>query len=92
MENWNIVLTFAGTLAVIVGIVMEVVKKSSPELNKRYIPLMAIVLGVGVGSIAGYFTDLPLEPRLWSGFFAGAIASGLFDGAKSVKNLVTKKK
>lgn len=92
MENWATVLTFAGTLAVIVGIVMQVIKKSASGLDKRFIPLIAIIIGIGIGAIGGYFTDLTIEPRLWSGFFAGAISSGLYDGAKSVKVLASKSK
>lgn len=79
MEN---IIIFAGVLAVIVGIVVQVVKTASPIPN-RLMPLVSIVIGVVVSALSLFIPelvgDLSVGGTLLAGFFAGASASGLYD-------------
>lgn len=85
-DNMAQVLIFAGTIAVILVILVEIFKRSLPSFPSRFLPLVAVVLGVIVGAISYPFTDLDLSLRLWAGFFAGASSVGLYElGSKTTK-------
>lgn len=84
LTNVNQVLIFGGSISVIIVIVLQLFKKTAPSFDKggkrsKYLPLISIVIGLVIGALVYPFTDLNLTLRLWSGFFAGAGASGLYD-------------
>lgn len=63
----------------IVLAVVELIKKSPSEsLNKNFIPLIALAVGIFIGFAGQPFTNLDLTLRLWSGFLAGLS----YEGAK----------
>lgn len=71
------ILLFATVLAPVIIALTELVKRSY-ELEKRFIPLIALVIGLVVGGLATNFGDIDLVTRLWAGGIAGLSASGLF--------------
>lgn len=81
MEIFNNVLAFAGVIAVIVTVLVQVTKNAI-NIPKTIVPLVGIVIGLIVGAIAYPFTDLDLTSRLWSGLFAGFSATGLYELVK----------
>lgn len=59
---------------------MELIKRSASEsLNKNFIPLIALAVGIFIGFGGHPFTDLDLTLRLWSGFLAGLSSTGLYE-------------
>jgi hypothetical protein len=89
LSNMSQVLVLSGSIAVIVLILIELLKKTAPSFNKgsraKYLPLISIAIGLVIGALVYPFTDLELTLRVWSGFFAGAGASGLYDLKKITK-------
>lgn len=80
------ILIFATILAPIITAFFQLVKKVF-NIQERWIPLAALVLGVGIGAIATPFTDLDIVYRLWAGAFGGLSAVGLFEiGHQSTKD------
>lgn len=74
------VLFFATVIVPIVLAVVELIKKSaSKSLNKNFIPLIALAVGIFIGFAGQPFTDLDLTLRLWSGFLAGLSSTGLYE-------------
>ena len=74
------VLLFATVIVPIVLGVVELIKKSASEsLNKNFIPLIALAVGIFIGFAGQPFTDLDLTLRLWSGFLAGLSSTGLYE-------------
>lgn len=57
------------------------------NINKRFIPLTAVIVGAIFGALA-YFLDVVLADRIWIGVIAGLMASGLFDNGKSAKEVI----
>lgn len=72
------ILIFTTILAPIILAFFQLVKKTF-NIRENWIPLAALILGVGIGAIATPFTDLDLVYRLWAGAFAGLAAVGLFE-------------
>ncbi|KYG32148.1 holin [Alkalihalobacillus trypoxylicola] len=72
------VLIFATVLSPIILALVELVK-STVNVSKNYIPLMAFIIGLIIGALAYPFTDLELVLRLWAGGIAGLSATGLFE-------------
>lgn len=93
MENLNgmvQVLALGSGISVIVLILLQLLKKTAPRFDKggelaKFLPGIAILLGLIVGLAVYPFTDMSLTLRLWAGFFAGAGASGLYDLKKTMK-------
>ena len=84
------VLNLASGVAVISMILIQLLKKTAPDFDKggskvRFLPLISILIGLVIGALVYPFTDLEITLRLWSGFFAGAGASGLYDLSKIFK-------
>lgn len=80
LNGFTEVLALATAVSIIVGILTQVIKKVTGEsISNSYMPLVAIVLGLIVGALVYPFTDMELTQRLWAGFMAGAMASGLYD-------------
>ena len=72
-------ITMAIMAAVIIGIA-GIFKKAG--LNPKFIPILNLVFGI-LGCI--FLLDTELTLRVFNGIIVGLIASGLFSGAKNVK-------
>ena len=80
MENevMQQVLIFSTILAPIVGAMVQVAKKTV-TLPNNVLPILSLVIGLGVGSVAFPFTDMDIVLRLWAGAFAGLGGTGLYE-------------
>ncbi len=72
------VLIFTTILAPIVAALVQVVKQSV-TLPNNVLPILSLVIGLAVGSVAFPFTDMDLVLRLWAGAFAGLGGTGLYE-------------
>lgn len=72
------VLLFATILSPVVAALVELIKQTV-NVQKNYLPLIALVIGLLVSFVAYPFTDMELVLRLWSGGFAGLAATGLYE-------------
>jgi Bacteriophage A118-like holin, Hol118 len=80
------VMTFASIISPIVIALVQLIKKTI-AVNKRYLPLISLLIGILVGFLAWPFTDMDVVLRLWSGGFAGLAASGLYSlGKKTISD------
>ncbi|MFU2018423.1 holin [Peribacillus butanolivorans] len=70
------VLIITTILAPIVAAVVQVVKHTV-NLPNNALPILSLVIGLGVGSVAFPFTDMDIVLRLWAGAFAGLGGTGL---------------
>lgn len=61
------------------GLVLAV--KKATHINKDYVPMMAIVLGVILGASASFIAP-DIESRIWIGFISGLASVGLFEYTK----------
>lgn len=77
------ILILATAIALVVGGVVEAVKRAT-NVNKRYLPIVALVVGIGVGASA-YFLDAEIGLRMWAGGIAGLMSVGLFEAGKNIK-------
>ena len=75
------VMAFASIISPVVIALVQLIKKTV-TVNNRYLPLISLLTGLLVGSIAWPFTELDVVLRLWSGGFAGLAASGLYSLGK----------
>lgn len=75
------VLSFASVLAPIVSALIQLVKKTV-NVEKNYIPLISLLIGILLGIFAYPFTSLELVSRIWAGGVAGLAATGLFEMVK----------
>lgn len=78
------ILAMATVIAPVTSGAVQVVKKAT-NLNKRYLPAVATVVGIGLGA-AAYFLDVELGLRIWAGGISGLAATGLFELGKNVKD------
>lgn len=77
------ILAMSTVIAPVTSGAVQVVKKAT-NLNKRYLPLLAVVLGVILGTAANFLeTDIVL--RAWAGGISGLAATGLFELSKHSK-------
>ncbi|MGG0283864.1 holin [Peribacillus butanolivorans] len=72
------VLIFTTILAPIVAAVVQVVKQAV-NLPNNALPILSLVIGLGVGSVAFPFTDMDIVIRLRAGAFAGLAGTGLYE-------------
>ena len=79
-------LAFATILTPVIVALVELVKKTV-TLQKNYIPLVALVIGVFVGIVAYPFTDFGLTLRIWAGALSGLASTGLFESLKKHKTV-----
>lgn len=79
----NEILISATAIAIVVTGLVQVFKQAT-NINKRFLPLCAVVIGVLVGG-AAYFLDAELGLRLWAGGIAGLMSVGLFETGKGIK-------
>lgn len=72
----------AGVPAIVA--LVELVKRTFPELPARAYPLLALLLGIGLNlALSGYSGTSPVEAAS-VGLIAGLAASGLYSQAKVV--------
>lgn len=77
------ILTLATIIAPLTTALIEVVKKAI-GIDQRYLPLLAVLLGLILGGLAT-FLDSELILRLWAGAVSGLASVGLFELGKQVK-------
>lgn len=77
------ILAMATVIAPVTGGVVQAVKKAT-NINKRYLPAVATMVGVLLGA-AATFLDADLYLRLWAGGISGLAATGLFELGKQTK-------
>lgn len=77
------ILTLATIIAPLTTALIEVVKKAI-GIEQRYLPLLAVLLGLILGGLAT-FLDSELILRLWAGAVSGLASVGLFELGKQVK-------
>lgn len=65
--------------------VLQVVKKAT-ALDNRFIPLLAIIIGLVLGGLAT-FIDGDFYMRLWIGLISGLASVGLFEYISDENNL-----
>ena len=73
----------AGTLVFIISGIVEVIKQAT-DLDKKFIPLLSLVIGFGIGVAIALGFNLPLAETILAGGIGGLGASGLYDNFKSV--------
>lgn len=64
---------------IIVIIIVEIIK--SLGLNKRFLPILAVILGIGITAITGGHDLIEI---IQQGVIIGAMAVGLYDGTRVV--------
>lgn len=78
---------FVVWFAPFLAVVIEAVKLTFPGLDKRFLPLVAVVVGM-VGGVAVFpFTSLDLYTRVLCGGACGLMATGLFEFSRQTKNI-----
>lgn len=73
--------------AIIVAIVLafaEVLKRTF-TINKQFMPIVSVVIGILIGAICWPLSEYPLYVMLIAGFVAGLTAAGTFDVLKAAK-------
>lgn len=75
------ILAMATIIAPVTAGVVEAIKKAT-GVNKRYLPILAAVIGLIIGA-AAYFLDAELGLRIWAGGISGLAATGLFELGKN---------
>ncbi|WP_373737260.1 holin [Jeotgalibaca porci] len=77
-ELLNNILSAVAFVGVFSGIVVQVIKNAE-LVNKRYLPLVSVGLGMVVGYILaiGFYQDT--ATYIAAGFIGGAVASGVYD-------------
>lgn len=71
------ILAMATIIAPITNGVIQAIKKAT-KINKEYLPLLAIVVGIGLGALA-FFLEADVFMRMWAGGVSGLAAVGLFE-------------
>lgn len=79
----NILMMATAIAAVTNGIVQAI--KQSKLISKRFLPLVAIVVGMGLGASAS-FMSIDVVERMWAGIISGLAATGLFELGKNVNS------
>lgn len=77
------ILMIATIIAPVTSGVIEAIKKAI-GVDKRFIPLAAVLAGALLGA-AAYFVDAEIGMRIWAGGISGLAATGLFELGKNTK-------
>lgn len=80
----NDILIMATIIAPVTSGVVQAIK-SATSIKKRYIPVIATIVGVGLGA-AAYFIEVEIGLRIWAGGISGLAATGLFELGKNTVN------
>lgn len=83
MDMTNILMMATAIAAVTNGIVQAI--KQSRLIANRFLPLVAIVVGLCLGASAS-FMDIDIVERIWAGVISGLAATGLFELSKNVNS------
>lgn len=75
------ILALATIIAPITWGVLQAVKQAL-QVNSRYLPLLALIIGVGLGASA-VFSQHEIVFRMWAGGISGLAATGLFELGKN---------
>ncbi|GEN30224.1 hypothetical protein HNQ35_000073 [Cerasibacillus quisquiliarum] len=75
------ILAMATAIAAVTSGVVQAIKMTE-LVDKRYMPLMAIIVGMLLGLLAT-FMDINLTSRLWAGGISGLASVGLFELGKN---------
>jgi len=76
----EIVITTPLIIAIIIGLV-EVFKKVG--LNKKFAPILSVILGLVTSFLVIYFADTPVLNAIIGGIIIGLSATGLYSGVKN---------
>ncbi len=57
------------------------------EINKKYLPLLSVVLGAILGGAFSFYYGADLFTHVVEGIIYAATASGIYDVAKSLKGV-----
>ncbi len=76
------ILAMATSIVAVTNGVVQAIKRTE-KVNRRYLPLLAIVVGILLGA-AAVFIEIDLVSRLWAGGISGLAAVGLFEIGKNV--------
>jgi len=74
------ILAMATAIAAVTSGVVQAIKMTE-LVDKRYMPLVAIIVGMLLGLLAT-FMDINLTSRLWAGGISGLASVGLFELGK----------
>lgn len=77
------ILAMATAIAAVTNGAVQAIKKTK-KVNKNYLPLIAIVVGLLLGA-AALFVEIGLIERLWAGGISGLASVGLFEIGKNTK-------
>lgn len=77
------ILALATVIAPVTNAAVQAVKKAT-NVNKRYLPIVAVSVGCLLG-VAAFFVDAGLGERLWAGGISGLASVGLFELRKNAK-------
>ena len=77
------ILTLATIITPVTSGLVQAVKIST-HVNKRYLQISSIVVGIGLGASAT-FLDTDSLVRIWAGGISGLAATGLFELSKRDK-------
>jgi len=83
------ILAMATVITPIVSGVVEAVKRAT-SVNDNLLPIVAILIGVILGTLATFVVDIDIASRIWAGGISGLAATGLFELGKNVKDEVRK--
>ena len=86
------VLLLATGIGVFVAAFMQLIKTTytaatNKELNRNWIPLLAVVVGMIMGLAVAPFTSMDWVLRLWAGAVSGFMASGIYETVKKTTNI-----
>lgn len=89
MTNSELIMTVALGIGAIMTGIMNMIKAQN-YVNAKYIPLVALFVGVLVGVIGGIFV-FDVEPIIGAiaGIIAGLTSVGFYEGGKSVSNAIS---
>lgn len=77
------ILAIATLIAPITSGAVQAVKKAT-KVNKRFLPVMAVGVGIVLGA-AAFFVDIGIGERIWAGGISGLASVGLFELGKNTK-------
>lgn len=77
------ILAIASLIAPITSGAVQAIKKAT-KVNKRYLPILAVGVGIILGA-AAFFVGIGLGERIWAGGISGLASVGLFELGKSTK-------
>ncbi|SFB91045.1 Phage holin [Alkalibacterium subtropicum] len=84
MDNLlNEAIGLAAVMSPVILIFVQLIKTA--DLDKRWLPLISIVLGIAVGIVFAIAGNADLFLYGLAGFLSGAASSGLYDGIQSIR-------